>query len=148
MINKVNNFTLKVKINEDDFNTTKEVIGDINKIFTIGFSYFLKNFEFDFSENQVTDNQFKIIELKNKTDWIFDDQDRSINCFYTIEKNIILQIMFCDKYFDVSIDTDHLYFIPSWMSYRFLSDDKEKKIVNFWFNSLKKIIKKENNIVW
>lgn len=148
MINKVNNFTLKVKINKDDFNTTKEIIGDINKIFTLGFSYFLKNFKFDFSENQVAIDQFKIIEFKNQTDWIFDDQNRSINCFYTLEKNIKLQIMFCDKYFDVFINKYYIYFIPSWMSYRFISNNKEKKIINFWFNSLKKIIKKENNIVW
>lgn len=149
MINKVLNYTLKANIVKD-LEKVKDIEGYDNKIFNLGFLYFLKNFEFEFTEKQVSTDQMNLIKVKNNTDWLFDDQNRSVNCFFSLTpaNNITLQVMFCDKYFDVSIDNKHVYFLPSWMSYRFISNEDEKNILNFWYYSKNKIIKKENNIVW
>lgn len=144
------NFLIRRNILED---LDKVEVEDLSsRIFTIAMGVVLKNFDFAFEKIQLLNEQSRYISVQGESEWFFDDQERAINCFFPVihDEELNISFIYKDQQHILPLEKNYLYFLPSWMSYRFISnkDKNEIKIAHFWFFSEKKIKNKENNTWW
>ena len=149
MIN-IEEFTIKRNIEEElKFLETHEHM--VTKVFTAGFAAVLKNFDFAFTKKQDLETQSRYIAVEKDSDWFLDDQERSINCFFPEihTEEIFLSLIFKDQQYQVPLEKNCIYFLPSWISYKFINKtEKLQSIYHFWFFSDTKIKNKETNVWW
>lgn len=147
---KLENFTVKRDIT-DDLKFLEAIETMPEKVFTAGFSSVLKSFDFTFTKKQDLETQSRWIYINKETEWFFDDQQKSINCFFSNHhtEEVFLSLIFKDKYYQVQMDKNCIYFLPSWMSYKFLTkEETTQSIVHFWFFSDTQIKNKETGVWW
>lgn len=147
----VQNFLVKRNYVEDLDNVP---IHDLPaRMFTIAMGVVLKNFDFSFTKLQLLKDQSRYISVLGESEWFFDDQKRAINCFFPLihDQKVEISIIFMDQQYTIPLEKNYLYFIPSWMTYKFINNDNGDLRINighFWFFSDTKIKNKDNNTWW
>ena len=111
----------------------------------------LKDFDFSFTNIQLLKKQSRYISVLGESEWFFDDQKRALNCFYPLihDHKVEISIIFMNQQYSMPLEKNHLYFIPSWMTYRFINNGNRRiKIGHFWFFSDTKIKNKNSDTWW
>lgn len=108
-------------------------------------------FKFSFQGIHYWENNTSMLVFEKETDWKFESQDRTFNLFYGYEiKDLGLVVIYKDKSEGIEIKENHLYCIPYWMTYKFMSKDENKtqQVVNAKFLTDDRPINKLNHIKW
>jgi len=150
MIDELNEFIYQWDI-EDFLKKTGRTNHIAGEVFLEAARLIANNFYFKPLKVQTAEDQSKIIEFREKTEWVLDSQDRSINIFYPIDcSDLGLYVVYKDKSEGIQVKKNKIYAIPYWMTYQFLSHDKdtEQKVLNFWFWTSQRLQKREKDIWW
>lgn len=108
-------------------------------------------FKFNFNTIQRHDENTSFLKFSKETDWIFAPEKTSFNCFYAHNvEDLNLVLIYKDKSQAIRIKPSHFYCFPYWMTYKFMSDikDKNQELIKICFWSDTRPINKMTNIIW
>lgn len=121
----INEYLLKVKV-EMDIKELNEY--DLKKYFLhLAMTTLQDNFKFNLKGVQTSDECINLDHFYNETDWIFKGE-RTFNFFYPldVDKADFIAIHKNEPKKTI-IEKNHLYIFPYWMTYRFVSQEKDFK---------------------
>jgi len=136
---------------ENDIKNIENPAELFGEIFLIGSKYIHQNFLFNPKNIQTHEKNTNLLTFKEKTDWMVSPQDRIVNLFYPIKcEDLGLYVIYKDKSEGIKIKKNKLYAIPFWMTYQFLSEnkDKEQEILNLWYWSTERLQQRKTEIFW
>jgi hypothetical protein len=118
----ISDFVIEWDLSKDSFDEER-LDGEI---FKKGFECLVGTFNFEFDGMQKHDDCTEIISFKKEIDWNSKIEDRTFNLFYGRKvKDLVLVLIYKDKSQGIKIHDNHLYCIPYWMTYKFMSNDKK-----------------------
>lgn len=122
----INEYLLKIKIEGNIEEELDEY--NLKKYFLYVALISLKDyFKFNLKGIQTSEKSIGLYYFLNETDWIFKDT-KTFNFFYPldVEKADLIAI-YKNQLRKINIEKNHLYVFPYWMTYKFVSQEKDFK---------------------
>lgn len=121
----INEYLLKIKV-EMDVKKLDEY--DLKKYFLhVALTTLHDHFKFNLKGIQTSDQCIDLDFFYNETDWIFKDI-RTFNFFYPLDiSKVDFITLHKNEPKKTIIEKNHLYIFPYWMTYKFVSQEKDFK---------------------